>query len=423
MSFNLIDSVKGLFGNDLIGRASSLLGESDSNVQRAVNGIVPSVFAGVLNKAGSGDVEGILTLSKDAINTGILGNIGGLLGSGTGLLTKGADMLRNLFGDKTSNVTSMIANFSGIKESSASSLMSMAAPAALGVLGKQVTDSNMSSSGLLSFLNNQKDSILNSIPSGLNLAGALGLGSLGSIGNKLSGLVSNLAGGARETMSKVSDMAGSAAQRTAGGMRWLLPLILVILAIGLIWYFRGRGSSENAASTVMDTAAVKPDTVRAAAIPPARVSMKVKLPDGTELDAYRGGIEDQLVAFLNDPNSKPGKDVWFDFDDLNFKTGSADITDESMRQVSNITSILKAYPKVKIKIGGYTDRTGDSLANIKLSNTRAKAVADALKKSGSNASQVAGAEGYGSQFAKAAADATDDERKKDRRISVSVRAK
>jgi outer membrane protein OmpA-like peptidoglycan-associated protein len=48
---------------------------------------------------------------------------------------------------------------------------------------------------------------------------------------------------------------------------------------------------------------------------------------------------------------------------------------------------------------------------------------EALKKAGVNKAQLVGAEGYGSQFAKAAADAPDEERKKDRRISLSVREK
>jgi outer membrane protein OmpA-like peptidoglycan-associated protein len=156
---------------------------------------------------------------------------------------------------------------------------------------------------------------------------------------------------------------------------------------------------------------------------PARETLKVKLPNGVELDAYKGGIEDQLVIFLNDPASTAGKNVWFDFDNLNFQTGSADLTAESMKQVQNITAILNAYPKLKIKIGGYTDKTGDSLGNIKLSKNRADTVVAALKTAGSNMAQVTGAEGYGSQFAKAAADAPDEERQKDRRISVGVRVK
>ncbi|MEP7318208.1 MAG: hypothetical protein ABI921_05695, partial [Panacibacter sp.] len=76
-------------------------------------------------------------------------------------------------------------------------------------------------------------------------------------------------------------------------------------------------------------------------------SIKVGLPGGIELDAFKGGIEDKLVAFLNDPQSKAGKDVWFDFDNLNFKTGNAELTAESYGQVQNIAAILKAYPKLK----------------------------------------------------------------------------
>ena len=145
----------------------------------------------------------------------------------------------------------------------------------------------------------------------------------------------------------------------------------------------------------------------------AHESFKVKLPDGVELDAFKGGIEDQLVTFLNNPSALAGKNVWFDFDNLNFKTGSADITEESIKQVQNIAVILKAYPKLKIKIGGYTDKTGDSLSNFKLSQGRAESVLSALKSSGANPSQLLGAEGYGSSNANAPADAPDEERKKE----------
>jgi outer membrane protein OmpA-like peptidoglycan-associated protein len=170
----------------------------------------------------------------------------------------------------------------------------------------------------------------------------------------------------------------------------------------------------------MDTAVAAPVTA-----PSAPVSIKVKLPDGSELDAYKGGIEDMLVTYLNSTNSADSinHNRWFDFDNLNFKTNSAEITDESMRQVQNIAAILKAFPKVKIKIGGYTDKTGTEDANMKLSQSRADALVAALKSAGASEGQLVGAEGYGSKFATAAADAPDEERKKDRRISVSVREK
>ena len=126
---------------------------------------------------------------------------------------------------------------------------------------------------------------------------------------------------------------------------------------------------------------------------------------------------------MSDPESKADKNTWFDFDNVNFETGSAVITPESQRQLQNIVAILKAFPDASIKIGGYTDKTGDEPANMKLSQARAEAVGKALKDNGISNTQLTGTEGYGSQFAKEPATATDEERKKDRRIAVSLRKK
>ena len=134
-------------------------------------------------------------------------------------------------------------------------------------------------------------------------------------------------------------------------------------------------------------------------------------------------MEDKLVTCLNDAACKPGKDLWFDFDNINFETASAKITSESQVQVNNIAAILKAYPAVKVKIGGYTDKVGKEENNKKLSLDRAAAVTEAIKAAGANAAQLLSPEGYGSEFAKEAVDASDEARKKDRRIAVSVREK
>lgn len=424
MSFNLLDSVKGLFTSDLVSKMASSFGESEGGIQKAISGAIPSVLTGLLSKAGSSDgAASLLNLSKDAAGSGILGNLGNLLGGGT-LLSKGMDMLKGLFGDKTGSITSAIASFAGIRESSASSVLSAAAPAALGALGKQVTQNNLGISGLTSLLADQKDSILKAVPSGLNLAGALGLGSLGDIGNKLAGLVGGASSSVRQAASSASQYAGDAANKAKGGMKWLWPLLLALLVVlALIYFLRGRGDKTEVTAATEQTTTPADTTITNPAPVTAVESIKVKLPDGTELDAYKGGIEDQLVVFLNDASTKGGKDVWFDFDNLNFKTGSAELTPESMKQVNNIAAILKAYPKLVIKIGGYTDKSGDDAVNMKLSQSRADAVHTALKGTGANSKQLAGAEGYGSQFAKAPADAPDEDRKKDRRIAIGVREK
>lgn len=215
-------------------------------------------------------------------------------------------------------------------------------------------------------------------------------------------------------------------EKKDGALGLLLPLLFLALLAAGVYYLFGTGTknSEEHVAVAAETTHSAADPSKPVMMETARESLKVKLINGTEIDAYKGGIEDKLVAFLNTDYKALGtdslKNIWFDFDNLNFKTGSAELTAESEKQVDNVTAILKAYPAVKLKIGGYTDKVGDEVVNKKLSGDRAKSVKAALGKAGVGA-QIAGAEGYGSAFAKHPADAPESERVTDRRVSVSVR--
>jgi outer membrane protein OmpA-like peptidoglycan-associated protein len=405
MSFNLLDSVKQFFTNEVISKAASALGESQSNVSQAVSGAIPTILSSLVAKATSGDhgATNILQLAKDASGSGVLGNLGNLFGSAdnNNIISAGFDTVKSLFGDKFNNVVHAISNYSGIKDSSASALLSGITPAALAVLGNHVNTNNTNAGGLASSLESHKSQILAALPTGLSSIASL------------TGL-SSMSGTTRSAMSSSSD--GS-----RKGMKFLLPLLLALIVIGLlIWFFSRGCNSDSASVSTNDTTQTHVDTTMAT----GPVSIKVKLPDGTELDAYKGGMEDQLVTFLMTDYSKLGEDslkkIWFDFDDLTFKTGSAEITPESQHQINNIVAILKAFPKSNIKIGGYTDKTGDEATNKKLSADRAQAVKAALDKM-DMAKQVTGAEGYGSDYAKYPATAPESDRVHDRHISVSVR--
>ncbi len=423
MSFNLLDTVKGLFTSDLISSAASSLGESEGGIQKALSGAIPSILAGLLNKADNNEgASGILDLAKQAAGSGILNNLGGFLGGdNSSLLSRGAEMLKGVLGDKAGGIAGLISNFAGIKHSSASSILSMAAPAALGALGNHAATNNLNAGGLMSFLSGQKDAIVNALPSGLtSISSVLGLGSIGNA-------VSSATGKATQAAHATTHYAEEAVEKTSGGMKFLLPLLLAVLAVALaIYLFKGCGTSKEPATTADTTVAKAPDTtsVIAKAETGVRELFKVKLPNDTIIDAYKGGIEDQLVNFLGTDYKKLGEDslkkVWFDFDNLNFETGSAKITAESQKQVNNLAAILKAFPAVKLKIGGYTDKVGNEELNKKLSGERAKAVEVALDKEGVG-KQINGAEGYGSAMAKYAANAPESDRVKDRHVSVSVR--
>lgn len=395
MSWSLLDAVKGQFTNELVKTAGTYLGESESSIAKGLDAVIPTALFGIAKKAEDGDVNSLLSLAKTALDSGLLNNIAGTFSaSGGGVPSIGPSLITGLFGDKFGAIANAVSAFTGMKGASTSSLFGTVVPLALAMLGRHARDNNATPGAIASLLSGQKNAILSALPSGFSLGKLFDVEPL------------------RKAAANVTQVVEEKKKNN-----WLLPLLLLLAAAALLWYFlKGCGGTPEAVAPTPDT------VTKTNVIVVTREPLKVKLPNGVELDAYKGGIEDLLVAFLNDPNAQAGKDNWFDFNDLNFEFGTANIIPESRKEVDNIVQILKAFPNVKVKIGGYTDKVGDDAANKKLSQERADAVAAALRDAGVGA-QVEGAEGYGEEFAKYPESAPDEDRLKDRRVSLSVRAK
>jgi len=397
MAFNLLDAVKGFFTNDLIEKAAAYNGETGSAIANALKVAVPVSLAGIVQKAESSP-ESVLNLARQAFNSGILGNLSDSFSqSGAGIPSGAPGLISSIFGDKFGSIANALSGFAGIKGATSSSLFGSIIPLALGLLGKHANESDLTPGALSSLLSDQKNSVLHSIPSGFNLSNFFAFKS-------------------------VETDHAHVVEKSANKM--LLPILLAILAIVFLWFIM-KGCNMDGATPVAEASHDTHDTTATHKPEASTISnepIKVKLPNGVELNAHKDGIEDLLVSFILSDTSNSGKDNWFDFNDLNFKFGTAEIVPESRHEIDNIVEILKAFPKVKIKIGGYTDRVGDEGVNKKLSQDRANAIAAALKEAGVS-SQVTGAEGYGSEFATYPAEATEEDRIKDRRVSVSVREK
>ena len=140
-----------------------------------------------------------------------------------------------------------------------------------------------------------------------------------------------------------------------------------------------------------------------------------------ELQGARGGVEESLVGFIESGREPCTEaDCWFSFDRLTFRSGSAELDRErSQQQIDNMVAIMTAYPDVQLKLGGYTDNTGNAQANMALSQARADAVKAAVVAEGIEESRLV-TEGYGDQFPRAD-NATAEGRALNRRIDVRVR--
>jgi K(+)-stimulated pyrophosphate-energized sodium pump len=125
-------------------------------------------------------------------------------------------------------------------------------------------------------------------------------------------------------------------------------------------------------------------------------------------------MEDRLISYL----AAPTGNGTFNFDRLEFETGSATLTPRSRQQLVDVARILNAYPNARVQIAGYTDNTGDEAANMALSRGRAESVMNALRENGASAANLS-ARGLGSQNP-IADNATDEGRARNRRVTLTV---
>jgi outer membrane protein OmpA-like peptidoglycan-associated protein len=68
--------------------------------------------------------------------------------------------------------------------------------------------------------------------------------------------------------------------------------------------------------------------------------------------------------------------------DILFDSGKADLKPSAINSLNEMAAIMKKYPENVLSIKGYTDNTGSSAVNEKLSTQRADAVRQALLKAG-----------------------------------------
>ncbi|MEY8760001.1 sodium-translocating pyrophosphatase [Chryseobacterium tongliaoense] len=138
----------------------------------------------------------------------------------------------------------------------------------------------------------------------------------------------------------------------------------------------------------------------------------ISLGAGSQLYRLLNGVKEKNSAILNPDN-------WYTIENLYFETGSSDLKAGSEVELNNLAEILNAYPGLKIKLGGYTDNTGNEESNQKLSNLRAQTAKLKLLEMGISADRIE-TEGYGSKFPVCEANDTDECKAKNRRIDVRV---
>ena len=410
MANSMLESILGMVTPDMNQALASRLGESATGVQSGLSAATATTLSGLADKASdSGFLSQITGLLGGGTGQNILASLPSIASSGpTGTVSDVINrFLPLVFGTQQGQVASAVTQFAGLGSGSGLGLLKMAAPLVLGYFAKMHSAGSLTTSSLANALRAEAPNLKSYLPANLHSA---------------AGAVSP--GPARAAFGTAPVVV---AERSTP--RWLVPLAIagaLLLGLLAIRSLMNPAPAVRTAATVTNEAAntvVREATTTATNTAPAAWAalgdlMKVKLPDGTEINVPSRGVEARLVSYLNDNTAPVSDTTWFDFDRLLFDTGSATLQPASQDQLTNIAGILKAYPQVKIRIGGYTDNTGDPAANLQLSQQRADSVMAQLTQLGVDPSRMS-AKGYG-QEAPVADNSTEEGRQKNRRISLRV---
>jgi outer membrane protein OmpA-like peptidoglycan-associated protein len=380
------------------------IGESDQTVSRGLEMSAASIFSGLARKAGDSDaLRQVVDLASktpaNAVSSALSG--GQLSNPNSPVMATSERFLSSLFGGGQSTVVSSIARDSGLRTAAASTIMALGAQSVLSFIGSRVRDEGMTATSLSSFLQKESAGLRGSLPAGFNEAFATN-----TVGPRITNPV-------MAQMVETDPVVAQAVRKERSFWPWLLPLAAILL--GLLW-FALRHKPEVPAPVPPVAEAPVP-----AAVPNLGNLVTRQLPDNTTLNFPENGVEGRLLSFIQDPSRTPDTTTWFDFDRLLFDTGSATLQPQSEEQLRNIAAILKAYPNVHLKIGGYTDNVGAADQNLKLSDDRANNVMGELVRLGVAPDRLQ-AKGYGEDHP-VADNATEQGRAQNRRISMLVTQK
>ena len=410
MAANLLKLLENEFSDDAIAKIASFVGETPAHTQAAIGQAVPATVAALAQKSqttqGAADLYG--TLQRSGFD-GTFGSLGTLLKAGAGgsdLVKTGGPLASNIFGAQRTGVTDAIAAATGIRAQSAGSLLAIAVPVVLNLVGREAaTAGGFNAASVATLLGGQWGFLQHVLPAGL--ASVLGWT---RVAEPVRAYETPRAEPARAYTAPVHPDARAYDRGSSlGWLKWAIPLLLLVPILYWAFGLRNHEPTRNleAVGPAVGTAGTR--------------LIKQHLGCGRDLDVAPNGVESGLVAFIDNPSFPADRETWFTFDRLEFETGSATLTPGSQPQLRNIVEILRCYPNVTVKFGGYTDNVGDPASNQQLSQLRADNARQAVIAQGIDASRVE-AQGYGQDHPVASND-TAEGRQRNRRIDIRVTKK
>ena len=348
------ESLKESISPQMLKTAAATLREDEKGVASAVAVLLPSLLVRFMDQ---GETARVNETIREAGNAELFDRRAEVF-AGHGIdggMNLGERFENELVGAENKAYPNAVAAESGISAASADRLSGWVAAVIAGYVGHKIVRNNLSMSAVMAGLRQERGSAVKEIP--VKVGRAAGI----------SGMCSSSA---------------PVAGRDGKKNNWLVWLIIVLIVV-IIVFLSIRSCNRNGGGAVSYT------HLRA-----------------HETDAYRKATNEELSK------------NWIQFDKIDFMHDSETaLAGNSMEQLDNIAAILKNYPDVRIRIGGFADKTGTRAVNYEISKKRAEYIKSILVKDGIPADRIS-TEGFGKEFATVPADATAAQRAVDRSIAM-----
>jgi len=457
----LADTVLSCFNSEVINQLGAAVDENSPDVANMLENAVPIVINALVEHVSQGGgAAALLKLAHEADAAGALNRLTNIRNNAWH--EQGSNLLLDLLGNTYRSTVNHLAAEANIRSAAAGTLLQVAATAVLGVTGRFAAENDLTDSEFSSWLQAQKNEISAAIFSNWlqtqkseATATTLAKPAIGRPPITAFGVDPLLPPPPHHTApANHSYTAEAAPQPTPKtglraidpAWRWAALVAFVVLVAGTGYYIGQdqrptpqrptmapapaiassaaprSAAPRDATPTVMPAVTGRYDQDKDTYIYDTGKPITLTLADGHTQQVGANSTENRLFTFLSKPSvqvdSVNRTKGWINFDRVNFEPTKATLAPGSEQQLKNIAAILKTFPKVVVKIGGYTDSTGVALHNLQLSEERAKTAMMALATMGVDADHLQ-SKGYGAKYF-VAPNNTPTGRALNRRISVRV---
>ena len=397
---DILGLIKDKLTDSVIEKVSGFLGEHPERIGPALNIAVPIVLGGIIRNASNEEDTGkVMDVLKDGGHTGeILDDLPNLLGNFDKtqlLITIGSNIYNHFAGDKGNTIVEKLSILNGIRKTSASSLVGLAAPLVLGALGKVVSKEGLGVSGLTKLLSDQRETVFGALPPAI--ANQLNFKSAVSTTNSV-----------KEEKQKDVQKQLTQKSRFLSWIPWALIGLIFLAGFAYFWKYRKEIKSQEIAA---NTAEVLPEkdsivvndtgfdnTLSADSIKSAtpiesstidtKPTKKEEVIEPIEKKVEETKIKETPKTETFDKSSSSASisdqlknsNAWIALN-TNFKRNSAEII--SRANLDEVAKFLKSNRKSSAIIAGGSESTGKTLAE-----DRAYAVREVLLERGVNDGQL-----------------------------------